>query len=86
MKNPTKSPYNCLETYISGNDYDGSYTSFGNSLKTLSASGDNIIGNTTCFLMAGSDGQGNLYQVQNNTCETPTPTVCRKNIGKDLLS
>jgi hypothetical protein len=65
--------------YPLGTDYDGQYTSFGNMLKSASASA--TIGKTACFLLAGSDGQGNLYQTQEDNCQSIKPTVCRKNLG-----
>jgi hypothetical protein len=64
---------------MKGTDYDGTYTSFGNTLKNTSPSN---IGKTVCFLLAGSDGKGNLYQTQQDNCQSVKPTICRKNIGK----
>ena len=63
-----------------GKDYDGTYTSFGYRLRSVS--GGVTVGRSECFLLAGSDGHGNLYQVLNDTCLSVKPTICRKNIGK----
>jgi hypothetical protein len=67
--------------YIIGTDYDGTYTPFGTSLKNASPSN---IGTTACFLLAGSDGKGNLYQTQQDNCQSVKPTICRKNLGMIL--
>jgi len=34
-----------------------------------------------CHQLAGSDEKRNLYQAQTVSCQTPTPTICRKSIG-----
>jgi hypothetical protein len=71
-----------LNVQCSGTDYNGTYTAFANTLKSTSPV---AMGNTACFLLAGSDGKGNLYQTQPDNCQSVKPTICRKNIGKKHL-
>jgi hypothetical protein len=45
----------------------------------------NGISSSQCHQLAGSDEKGNLYQTRTVSCQTPAPTICRKNIGNYQL-
>jgi len=71
---------NLILALFSGDDtYPGDLTSFGTNI--LNKTNINGIGSIDCLLLAGSDGQGKLYQAKLESCQTPQPTICRKNIG-----